>query len=89
MLKELRPSELGEWAALARVDPWGEQRADLRAAIIASTVANVMVKKRDGSAFKPADFMPYLEKSAAQDSAELSRRLRAALAAVSTRKRKG
>lgn len=82
----MRPSELGQWFALSRIDPWGEQRADLRAAIIASTTANSMAKKRDGSAFKPKDFMPYLERD---ESVDLSRRLRAAMAAASVMKRKG
>ena len=39
------------------MDPWGEERADLRSAIVASVVANANRGKR-GKTFKPADFMP-------------------------------
>lgn len=38
------------------VDPWGEERADLRAGIIASTTANVMGGSKEP--LRPADFMP-------------------------------
>lgn len=48
---------LQEWMAYAQVEPFGETRADLRAAIVASTVANVFRGKKQ-RAFKPADFMP-------------------------------
>jgi hypothetical protein len=56
--------EFDLWVALYRRDPWGEQRADLRAGVIASTVANYAGKARSESAgpAKPADFMPYLER---------------------------
>lgn len=37
----MRPSQLGEWAALWTIDPQGQERADLRAGVIASTIANV------------------------------------------------
>ena len=40
MLREMRPHELGEWIAYAHVSPWGERRADLRAAIVASVIVN-------------------------------------------------
>lgn len=32
--------ELSEWIALYRLEPWGEERADMRAALIASIIAN-------------------------------------------------
>ncbi len=86
MLREMRPSELGAWLAFNRSDPWGEQRADLRMAIIASTVANALAKKRDGGSFKPRDFMPYLERNAGDDGAELSRRIRATMKLATKRK---
>ncbi len=47
--------EFALWVAYYRIDPWGESRADLRAGIMASTVANVGVRD---SRFKPSDFMP-------------------------------
>ena len=60
MLSEMRPSELTEWLAFYADSPFGEERADLRAAIVASTIANVnRDSKRRPQPFKPVDFMPY------------------------------
>jgi hypothetical protein len=60
MLAEMRPSELGMWAALFKVDPWDETRADLRAGVVASAVANFSGRAKRATA--PGDFMPLLEK---------------------------
>jgi hypothetical protein len=46
-----------DWQALYRVDPWGEDRADLRAGIIASAAISPYAKK--GQTPRPVDFMPY------------------------------
>ena len=40
--------------AFYRIDPWGQERADLRAGVIASTVANCLSDKP----WKPSDFIP-------------------------------
>lgn len=48
--------ELVEWAAYYQTEPWGEQRADLRAGVIAATVANVH-RPKGRRAFQPADFV--------------------------------
>ena len=39
------------------MEPWGEERADLRAGIVAATMANCHAGKR-GKAFEARDFMP-------------------------------
>lgn len=39
MLAEMRPSELATYWAMFRMDPWDEARSDLRAGIVASTIA--------------------------------------------------
>lgn len=59
----MRPSELGEWAAFFRINPWGQDRADLRSAIVASLIANAHrdTKKRR-QPFSADDFMPYAER---------------------------
>ena len=44
-----------ELAAYWLVDPWGRERLDLHAGIIASTVANASGSRRR---FAPKDFMP-------------------------------
>ena len=38
--------------------PFGDERADLQAGIVASTIANVN-RGKNTSAYKPEDFMPY------------------------------
>ncbi len=60
--------------AYFRLEPWDEQRADLRAAIIASTIANVH-RPKDRRPFRPKDFMPYLEP---EDPRALSERIKQA-----------
>ncbi len=58
--EELSDAELQEWMAFYRIEPFGGERADLRAGIIASTIFNVNRGKR-GRASKPTDFMPFLK----------------------------
>lgn len=48
------------------IDPFGEERADLRAGIVASTVANAHRSK--GRAFRPKDFMPNFDGDKPQDT---------------------
>lgn len=80
MLRELRPSELGLWAALWRIEPWGEDRADLRSGIVASVMANIWRdSKKKPEPFSAEDFMPYRE---VEKSADLSAKIRGALLAA-------
>lgn len=51
--------EIGEWMAYFRNHPWGEERADMRAGTIASTIANVNRDPNKGRPFTPKDFMPF------------------------------
>jgi hypothetical protein len=55
---EISSAEFAEWIAYCGIDPFGEERDDLRAALVACTVANTFSKKR----YKPADFMPDFDK---------------------------
>ena len=67
----MRPSELGEWMGFWSINPWGERRADLRAGVVASTIANVnRDPKKRPSAYVPDDFVVYREP---QEPRELSR----------------
>lgn len=45
-------AELHGWAEEWRTDPWSEERADLRAASIATTVANGLGGKKGGGTFR-------------------------------------
>lgn len=69
--------------ALYAIDPWDENRADLRAGEIAAAATNAAgAKKFDGSDFVPADFMPYAklqrdpDELAAERNAQVSAALR-------------
>jgi hypothetical protein len=44
-------SELGEYAALAALDPWGDDREDLRAGVVAAAAHSSF-----GAKCKPQDF---------------------------------
>lgn len=59
MLARIDSLELAEWMQYYALDPWGSQRDDLQAGIIASTIANANSGK--GRAFQPIDFMPYAD----------------------------
>ena len=67
-LQELRSvlsyREFLDWCVYYEVEPWGEPRADLRAGIVASTIANYAGKQRaEGRPpATPADFLPYLDR---------------------------
>ncbi len=65
----LTSSEITEWIALYRLDPWDGARGDLRAAIVASTVANVN-RGKNSPPMKPGDFMPDFERSNKSQTAE-------------------
>jgi hypothetical protein len=50
------------------IEPWGEQRADLRAGIVASTMANTARDpKKKAKPFEASDFMPKFEPSDPQE----------------------
>jgi hypothetical protein len=56
MLSELTWPQLREWMAFYELSPWGAERGDLQAAIVASTIANVWRAK--GRRYRVADFLP-------------------------------
>lgn len=64
--REIDSAEFSEWIAFNDIEPFGEERDDLRSAIVAATIANIFRGK--GPAHKVADFMPkfHKERSEAQ-----------------------
>lgn len=50
--------EFACWAARYAEEPWGEFRSDVRSAIVASTVAN-MLRGPKSRAAKVGDFLPF------------------------------
>jgi len=58
-MREQMPAHVWDgWLRYAKKEPFGEDRADLRSAIVASVVANAMGRKKGQRAFKPKEFMP-------------------------------
>lgn len=47
--------ELAEWQAFYGIDPWGEERSDMRSGTVSATIANCQSGK---GKFKASDFMP-------------------------------
>ncbi len=62
MLESMPLVNFYEWMEHHRRNPFGEERADLRCAIIAAAVANASKGKR-GRKYKPKDFMPKFGKN--------------------------
>jgi hypothetical protein len=59
--KIMTARDIAEAMAYDRINPFGEERADYRAGVIASTVVNVNKTCRD-SFCDPSDFMPDFSK---------------------------
>lgn len=63
MLDRMSSHELSEWMAYANIEPFGEDRADLRAGTISSVIANTnRDPKKKADPYEPIDFMPFAEK---------------------------
>lgn len=60
--------EFLEWQAYHALWPLGERRADLRAGIIASVIANTQ-RGKDTPAFHPHDFVPQFDQVLHEDDA--------------------
>lgn len=70
--------EFGEWMALYRVEPWGDLRGDVQAAVVASTMANAYRdRKKRRKPFAVKEFLPFegaWEKVAEQAEGETERK---------------
>ena len=49
------PAEFVEWKALFQLDPWGEERADLRMGQLVAMLGNAL-RRKGGRTLKPGDF---------------------------------
>lgn len=66
LLYTIGSDELTDWMAYDRIQPFGDDRADLRVAILSALIANIhRPTKGAGSnrTFKPRDFMPFLSRA--------------------------
>ena len=59
MLAEIGTSQFLHWMAMNSIDPFTEERADLRSAIVAHT--QYMMHRGKGRQLKIGDFMPFAE----------------------------
>lgn len=55
--ERLDAAELTEWLAFYALEPWGTHPADVRAALVAATIANVN-RGKGQRAYKVRDFLP-------------------------------
>lgn len=81
MLESISLPLVHEWAAYAEIEPFGEERADLRSGIIASVIANV-VKGKGGRTLTPRDFMPQFDKPVRRQTVQQMQSVFSAFAAV-------
>ena len=62
LLAETTSAELTEWIAFYQLEPFGPERGDLQAGIVAATVANVnRDAKKQKKPYSAQDFMPKFE----------------------------
>ena len=61
MLRSIPAALFTEWIAYYTLDPFGEERADLRAGVLAALLANIhRDEKKQREPFEPADFFASL-----------------------------
>lgn len=80
LLRGLTSRQFAEWIEYYGLEPFGEERADLRSAIVACTMANGW-RGKGQSPSRPLDFMPYARKRE-QTPDEIKRELRSILGEV-------
>lgn len=56
LYREIDSAELSEWEAYYNLEPWGQPKEDIRAGIVASTIANVN-RGKETKAFTYNDFI--------------------------------
>lgn len=57
MLEEIGGARrMAEWMAYYRLEPWGGERGDLQAGVVASLVANAL-RKEGSEPLSPSDFL--------------------------------
>ncbi len=70
LLASLSSRQITEWMAYFALEPFGEERADLRAALIACLIANAnRDEKKHPQPFRVEEFMPVRETSLPLESA--------------------
>ena len=79
MLSEITSMQFAEWMSYATLEPFGEDRADLRMGILASVIANSN-RGKNQKPFHASDFIPSFEPvNEEEQTARLIAKARAAL----------
>ena len=81
MLRRMSSRELSEWQAYFNLEPWGEERADLRAGMSTAPLLNLWIKKGKRRA-KPSDWIMRFGPKEPQDPEEMAMMLRGLAAAA-------
>lgn len=75
LLKKIMSArDISEAIAYSRIEPWGEEREDFRAGIVASTIANVN-RASNSKPFTPRDFMPDFSRKPETKAEKLKRQV--------------
>lgn len=80
LLRRLTSRQFAEWMEYYQLEPFGEDRADLRSAIVACVMSNRWRGKNEPPS-KPADFMPF-GRAKEQTPDEIKQQLRSILGQV-------
>lgn len=57
LLERVSSRELSEWMAYYALEPFGQERGDLQAGVVASVMANAWKGAKERRTFEPGDFM--------------------------------
>jgi hypothetical protein len=71
MLKEMSSPELTDWMAFDRISPIGDERMDLRFAVLNAQIAGMFHDPKNGPSPKPADFMLFKPPMSAEQKAAI------------------
>lgn len=70
MLRSMSGKDLTEWAAYFEIEPFGEERADYRMAILGSFLGNVLYQAHTGKEDNPFEVKDLMPKFGATDEPE-------------------
>lgn len=74
MLASISARQLRKWEVFYSIDPFGDQRADMRMAMIVSKIHNVNCTKR-AHMLKPTQCMPYLDRDSSEPDEDKMKRV--------------
>jgi hypothetical protein len=70
LLQAMSSKQIVEWMAYYDLEPFGEERADFRAAMLASLYANSQRDPKKQKPFEMSDFMLFRDREAEEDESD-------------------